>query len=272
MKHEIFTNSFRRLSKVSKQLFTLLSAIIFSFQIQAQCISDMPVDTFVCPSAQTQYVVPGNPTLIGGIPPFTYVWTMDTSTLSFNYPIYASDMLSDTTISNPIISNDLFQYNGVGPEPLTFYLEITDANGLSCVDSFEYFILINSMIPIMENWSTQDYIGDTVSLQPNYWLEGFVYPLSVSWTPSTNLLYADSLFPITSTPGTYMCTIIDAFGCEYSSYCDVFVDQVGIDEQSQNKTLLKITDILGRKSKGIKNTPLFYIYDDGTVEKKIIIE
>jgi hypothetical protein len=133
-------------------------------------------------------------------------------------------------------------------------------------------MLINSMIPIMENWSTQDYIGDTVSLQPNYWLDGFVYPLLVSWTPSTNLLYDDSLFPITSTPGSYMCVIIDAFGCEYTSYCDVFVDQVGVDEQSQNKTLLKVTDVLGRKSKGTKNTPLFYIYDDGTVEKKIIIE
>jgi hypothetical protein len=35
--------------------------------------------------------------------------------------------------------------------------------------------------------------------------------------------------------------------------------------------LLNITDILGRKTKG-KNQPLFYIYDDGTVEKRIIIE
>ena len=35
--------------------------------------------------------------------------------------------------------------------------------------------------------------------------------------------------------------------------------------------LLKITDILGRETKGT-NQPLFYIYDDGTVEKKIILE
>ena len=35
--------------------------------------------------------------------------------------------------------------------------------------------------------------------------------------------------------------------------------------------LIKITDILGRKTKGT-NQPLFYIYDDGTVEKKIILE
>jgi hypothetical protein len=38
------------------------------------------------------------------------------------------------------------------------------------------------------------------------------------------------------------------------------------------KKLLKITDILGRETKGTKNDVLFYIYDDGTVEKRIIIE
>jgi hypothetical protein len=36
--------------------------------------------------------------------------------------------------------------------------------------------------------------------------------------------------------------------------------------------LIKIVDILGRETKGDKNMPLFYIYDDGTVEKKMIIE
>ena len=39
-----------------------------------------------------------------------------------------------------------------------------------------------------------------------------------------------------------------------------------------NKQLIQVIDILGRESKGLKNQPLFYIYDDGTVEKKIIIE
>ena len=35
---------------------------------------------------------------------------------------------------------------------------------------------------------------------------------------------------------------------------------------------MKIIDVLGRENKGTKNEPLFYIYDDGTVEKKIILE
>ena len=36
--------------------------------------------------------------------------------------------------------------------------------------------------------------------------------------------------------------------------------------------LLKVTDLLGRETKGKTNQPLFYIYDDGTVEKRIVIE
>ena len=38
-----------------------------------------------------------------------------------------------------------------------------------------------------------------------------------------------------------------------------------------NKKPLSIIDMLGRNTEGVKNIPLFYIYD-GTVEKKIIIE
>ena len=40
----------------------------------------------------------------------------------------------------------------------------------------------------------------------------------------------------------------------------------------QNKKLVKIIDLLGREVKKIRNTPLFYIYDDGRVEKRIILE
>ena len=38
------------------------------------------------------------------------------------------------------------------------------------------------------------------------------------------------------------------------------------------KQLLEITDVLGRKTHPNKNVPLFYIYNDGTIEKKILIE
>jgi hypothetical protein len=44
-----------------------------------------------------------------------------------------------------------------------------------------------------------------------------------------------------------------------------------IEEHTTNKELLKVTDLLGRETKQT-NQPLFYIYDDGTVEKRTTIE
>ena len=44
------------------------------------------------------------------------------------------------------------------------------------------------------------------------------------------------------------------------------------DINNNSRTLTKITDVLGRESKEKSNIPLFYIFDDGTVKKKIIIE
>ena len=40
----------------------------------------------------------------------------------------------------------------------------------------------------------------------------------------------------------------------------------------ESRSLIKITDVLGRDIRGVKNKPLLYIYDDGTVEKKITFE
>jgi Leucine-rich repeat (LRR) protein len=58
----------------------------------------------------------------------------------------------------------------------------------------------------------------------------------------------------------------------FSNYTNPCVTVSAIQEQTTNKELLKVTDLLGRETPYRRNTPLFYIYNDGTVEKKIIIE
>ena len=50
-----------------------------------------------------------------------------------------------------------------------------------------------------------------------------------------------------------------------------FISPSEIGEYAKDKELLKVVDFLGRE-KNSKNQPLFYIYNDGTVEKKIVIE
>ncbi|MBC8266908.1 MAG: N-acetylmuramoyl-L-alanine amidase [Flavobacteriales bacterium] len=73
--------------------------------------------------------------------------------------------------------------------------------------------------------------------------------------------------------GIYWCIITDANGCIsdtafFTVSFPTYIDEANISE----KTLLKITDVLGRKTKEKKNTTLFYIYKDGAVIRKLIIE
>ncbi|MBT3611653.1 MAG: hypothetical protein HN522_01750 [Flavobacteriales bacterium] len=42
--------------------------------------------------------------------------------------------------------------------------------------------------------------------------------------------------------------------------------------KSLKKSLVEVRDVVGRKNKINNNQPLFYIYDDGTVEKRLAIE
>ncbi len=45
-----------------------------------------------------------------------------------------------------------------------------------------------------------------------------------------------------------------------------------IKDIARKKKIIKVMDLLGRKTKGTKNEVLFHIFDDGTVEKRIVIE
>ena len=49
-------------------------------------------------------------------------------------------------------------------------------------------------------------------------------------------------------------------------------NSTNIKEVKESKQILRIVDVLGKEIPYKKNTPLFYLYNDGTVEKKIIID
>ena len=75
-----------------------------------------------------------------------------------------------------------------------------------------------------------------------------IYPFLIQWDSSTNTWQANSLTM------SQMPTSIDAYS------------------QSSERKLIKIVDALGRENQENKNMILFYIYDDGKIEKKFIIE
>jgi len=73
--------------------------------------------------------------------------------------------------------------------------------------------------------------------------------------------------------GDYSVTLINSVGCDSIVNLNLTVTTTGISDIGNNTiNLVKMIDMLGQETTYRKNTHLFYIYDDGTVEKKIIIE
>ena len=53
--------------------------------------------------------------------------------------------------------------------------------------------------------------------------------------------------------------------------CNIIPTSIS-EETTTNKQLIRITDMLGRNASATTNATLFYIYDDGSVEKKMILK
>ena len=151
-----------------------------------------------------------------------------------------------------------------------FMWEFTDQQG----NVLHQDTLVNaSTISFGHNWSLTDtinvtvhFVNDSANLDNWYISEGL--PPNGN---SINCLFEDQIF-----------WYIDTFpnGTPYGTW--TFINNnPGIDLNTptgidnfvvDNKRLIKVVDILGREKWGDKNKPLFHIYDDGTVEKKIILE
>jgi hypothetical protein len=103
-------------------------------------------------------------------------------------------------------------------------------------------------------------------------LEGVVTsgasPYSYIWSTGETTFVIN---PLSNT--MYWLIVTDSNMCISDTlYFDVNFLPSSIHNLNNNKKLIKVTDVIGKKSNSNKNIILFYLYDDGTVEKKIIIE
>ena len=146
-----------------------------------------------------------------------------------------------------------------------YVVNITDANNCVNIETVvisEPFLLSTSINVTDETAALNDGSANAIVL-------GGVSPYSYSWSngsvtnPNLNL-----------SPGLYTVEVIDANGCIVSTSVTVnaYTPTDIIDIENASKNLINITDMLGQENPYKRNTLLFYIYDDGKVEKKIIIE
>ena len=97
-----------------------------------------------------------------------------------------------------------------------------------------------------------------------------ISPLSYFWNTGETL---NSISPQSN--GLYWLVVIDSNMCMSDTiYFTVTNVPTALNEVNinKNKNIIQIVDVLGRETPFKKNIPLFYIYNDGTVKKKIIIE
>jgi len=96
------------------------------------------------------------------------------------------------------------------------------------------------------------------------------YPTLILIAPNKTIISQPSQYGIGFWPPSLLESVLFAANLSYET-CGVST-AIEDNSLSNKKELLKVTDILGRETKGTKNEVLFYIYDDGTVEKRIVIE
>ena len=131
-------------------------------------------------------------------------------------------------------------------------------------------IVDQQTIAFGHNWSLTDtinvtvhFVNDSANLDNWYISEGL--PPNGN---SINCLFEDQIYWETGAPTPWgsWTFIHNNPGVDLNT-------TTGIDNIfPNNNQLTKIVDLLGRESGKSKNQPLFYIYDDGTVEKKIFFE
>jgi hypothetical protein len=121
------------------------------------------------------------------------------------------------------------------------------------------FILLNS-------------VGDTIANE-NFNTALNVYTLMAN-TTETRFLEVLQNF---SLPFSGALHLVDSwFAGNPATACiypfNISIGTTDINEIDKSRNVIEIIDLLGRESNGMKNQFLFYIYDDGTVEKKVVIE
>tara|TARA_B110000881_G_scaffold78355_1_gene68265 strand:- start:152 stop:2419 length:2268 start_codon:yes stop_codon:yes gene_type:complete len=86
---------------------------------------------------------------------------------------------------------------------------------------------------------------------------------------SINIIWNGMLL---SNSGDYTYTLLNSVGCDSIINLNFIINSTGnINISNGERTLVKITDLLGRATRSNRSSTLLYIYNDGTVEKKIII-
>ena len=137
-----------------------------------------------------------------------------------------------------------------------YTVTVTDSNGNSTMET--YIIDEPPMLTAIINQSMIDLTMNVNGGTPPYSYLWNTFDTTQTITPLSN--------------GLYSCEVFDKSGCVSTATFNVTNITTSILELNTNKRLIKIVDILGKERTINENEILFYIYENGKVEKRIIFE
>lgn len=228
----------------------ILSLIFISILIswsgytQQPLVADAGRDSIFCSSPPDSIQLGGQPAASGGYGNYQYTWDIYPKPYvpfsnAPNLKYYASDFISDTTISKPHLIRTL-PSNDKGP--LYFILSIIDDSLNSALDSVKFW-RVNWVVSML-NSMIITFPGDTQTIIPNGF-EGGIPPYTLDWGESASLIgnrydynvYPDVyipsrqvIIPSGPSPKWYGLTITDSLGCStiVGTYQGFIIQPLGI--------------------------------------------
>ena len=272
-----------------KKIILVILFGTLTIQIKAQLKADAGFNLFLCDSFGKSIIAPlisnrtnkllgGNPTAWGGIPPYKYKWTFSYKTILTSKPyIYASDILNDTSIANPIVKDGTSSWFYSYPtKTFTVILEVKDSLGFIAKDSVDVIQSLFYYKMVSERFKTK---FDTISFESN--IGRGVNPLKYSWSPRSHLLDSNSNPMRTYSPFSvkYTSIAIDSLGCKAIDNIDLIVSTSNISEVEISKIISNFHNPISststfeiNKNKDIKSYELYNtlgqkIYSQNLIDK-----
>ena len=189
---------------------------------------------------------------------------------------YVATVSIDTVTILDVSSENIADLTGI--EDFTALLELNcSENQLSELDVSHNTYL--STLDCSHNYLTSLNLSQNTALTLLRCYNNQLSTLDVKNGNNTYFLHFFSHFATQNNPNLYCINVDDATwstanwtSIDPQHYFSDNCSATDIEEHSANKKLLKVTDLFGREIKELKNILLFFLYNDGTVEKKIIFE
>lgn len=192
-------------------LFTCFCILLFNLHSNGQLKADAGTDIIVCNPEQEEYVIGGSPSAIGGVEPYKYTWSGEFSNAGSqgNSQIKASDILDDTTKSNPIVK--IWDIPG---EWYSLFLKVEDATGYIAYDTLE---IVDASMPFNAIYmgTATIFRGDSIQLIGDPYFRQDFLPIKYLISPSHGLTDTTDVFCWTKPDSSviYYLQAVNSVGC-----------------------------------------------------------